>query len=85
MNASYILDFYARLKNNNNRIWFDAHKAEYQKVKAQVELITKNILKQLTVFDKTLINTTAKECIFRIYRDIRFRRRWRRGKRVCGA
>ena len=72
MNASYILDFYARLKNNNNRIWFDAHKAEYQKVKTQVELITENILKQLTVFDKTLINTTAKECIFRIYRDIRF-------------
>lgn len=72
MNASYILDFYARLKENNNRVWFDAHKDEYQVVKTQIEFSVEKILQQLSVFDMSLAHTTAKECIFRIYRDIRF-------------
>ena len=72
MNASHILDFYARLKENNNREWFEAHKLEYQRVKTTAEYATENILKQLSLFDKSLKTTTAKECIFRIYRDIRF-------------
>ncbi len=72
MNASYILDFYARLKENNNRVWFDAHKDEYQVVKTQIEFSVEKILQQLSVFDMSLAHTTAKECIFRIYRDVRF-------------
>lgn len=72
MNASYILDFYARLKENNNRVWFDAHKDEYQVVKTQIEFSVEKILQQLSVFDMSLAHTTVKECIFRIYRDIRF-------------
>ena len=72
MNASHILDFYARLKENNNREWFEAHKSEYQRVKTTTECATETILKQLSTFDNSLVTTTIKECIFRIYRDIRF-------------
>lgn len=72
MKATNILDFLARLKDNNNREWFGEHKEEYLLVKEQIEHSSEIILNHLKMFDESLQALTVKDCIFRIYRDIRF-------------
>jgi len=72
MNIEVILDFLKELKANNNREWFNTHKDSYLKAKSIFEeLVTKLILK-LGEFDEEVKYLTPAECIYRIYRDVRF-------------
>jgi uncharacterized protein (TIGR02453 family) len=69
---SETLQFLTALKGNNNREWFHANKPEYVKVRKNFEDFSAVLLDNLKTFDKTLQNIEIKQCLFRIYRDVRF-------------
>jgi uncharacterized protein (TIGR02453 family) len=64
--------FLSTLKRNNHRDWFHAHKSEYDKVRKNFEEFASVLLENLKSFDLTLQNLEVKQCLFRIYRDVRF-------------
>ncbi len=67
-----ILQFVDQLKRNNNREWFNENKDWYNKVRGDFEQLTAELIAEISGFDDELKSLTPKECIFRIYRDIRF-------------
>jgi len=66
------LEFLTKLKNNNNRQWFAANKAEYASLQADYMVWIEKILFEMVEIDSSLQFLSAKECVFRINRDIRF-------------
>ncbi len=68
-----ILDFLVNLNQHNNREWFQQNKAWYEEAKRKVEhFVDTKIIPQLAFDNPKLEAVTAKQCMFRIYRDIRF-------------
>lgn len=67
-----IVDFLRRLKDNNNREWFQAHKAEYMEVKASFDVFVEDLISRIGEYDETVRGLTPKDCTYRIYRDTRF-------------
>ncbi len=72
MNGKKILDFLKALAANNNREWFQAHKALYDEVRHDFENMVNKVIPEIYKFDQGIGLVTAKDCMFRIYRDIRF-------------
>ncbi len=66
------LDFLSRLKQNNDRPWFNDHKDDYQAALANFTDMVAILLHNISGFDETLIGVQPRECLFRIYRDVRF-------------
>jgi uncharacterized protein (TIGR02453 family) len=67
-----IFDFLKELKINNNREWFQEHKAEYQAAKTAFESFINDLIPRIRDFDPSIDMVTARDCAFRIYRDVRF-------------
>jgi uncharacterized protein (TIGR02453 family) len=65
--APTTFDFLRRLKKNNNREWFTAHKIEFQAVREEVISFFHTLTDRLKVHDDI-----EKMKFFRIYRDVRF-------------
>ena len=83
-----ILDFLTRLAENNNKPWFDAHKAEYLAVKQRFDDFSLRFLHGVEQFDPRVRNLTLKDITYRIYRDVRFTDdkrpyKWHMGTYVC--
>ena len=66
------LKFLKDLRKNNNKPWFDAHRQQYEDAKADFATFVQTIIDKQGDSDKTIANLTAKECMFRINRDVRF-------------
>jgi len=66
------LQFLVNLTKNNHREWFQNNKNEYVKIRRNFEEFSGVLLDNLKSFDKTLQNLDVKQCLFRIYRDVRF-------------
>ena len=64
--------FLSILKQNNQREWFHEHKANADKARKNFEDFANVLLDNLKSFDKTLQHIEVKQCVFRIYRDVRF-------------
>ena len=64
--------FLKELKQHNNKPWFDANRKKYEEAKADYLLFVEHLLAAVSKFDDSIGNLTAKECIFRINRDVRF-------------
>ena len=69
---STILSFLTQLQENNNREWFQANKAMYEAAKDDFETFINSLIPAIARFDESIKFITAKECIFRIFRDVRF-------------
>lgn len=67
-----ILDFLKSLSVNNNREWYHANKDYFTTAKQEFELFINMLIAEISSFDPSVKNVTAKESIFRIYRDTRF-------------
>lgn len=72
MNTKQILRFLCDVAANNNREWFHEHKSEFDKVKADFENGVNKLIVELSEFDPEVAHLTAKDCIYRFYRDTRF-------------
>lgn len=67
-----ILNFLSQLKENNNRDWFQTHKDEYEQCRKEYIAFLTELLPQMAAFDPRLAELEPKNCMFRIYRDVRF-------------
>ena len=66
------IKFLKDLKKNNNREWFDANRPVYDKAKADFDGFVEKLIAALIKTDPRLAGLQVKDCIFRIYRDVRF-------------
>lgn len=66
------LKFLSTLKKNNNRDWFQANKKEYDAVKKDFIDYVQKLIAGISTFDKKVSGLEAKNCVFRINRDVRF-------------
>lgn len=64
--------FLKDLKLNNNRDWFNANKHVYEKAKKEFEDFIDALIIKIGKFDPGIAHHKAKDCVFRIYRDVRF-------------
>ena len=66
------LSFLGDLQKNNNREWFQANKAFYEKAHCDVAELVQQLIHAVAQFDAENGLPDPKKCIFRIYRDVRF-------------
>lgn len=70
--SSSTIQFLSDLRENNNRDWFMANKPRYELAHKEFCAFVEALLLELAAFDPSVAHFTAKECVFRIYRDVRF-------------
>ncbi len=66
------IKFLKDLKKNNNKPWFDANRKRYEAAKTDFAGFIQKVIDQLGKKDKTIKDLVAKDCMFRINRDVRF-------------
>jgi uncharacterized protein (TIGR02453 family) len=68
------LDFLSELKNNNNKPWFDEHRKAYEAAKKDFEQFTGLLIERLATIDADVAaeHLEPKQCVLRIFRDVRF-------------
>jgi uncharacterized protein (TIGR02453 family) len=67
-----LITFLKALKTNNNREWFIDHKKQYELAKTNFTGFVEELISGIKKMDRSIGDLTAKECMFRINRDIRF-------------
>ncbi|EPG75607.1 PF09365 family protein [Leptospira fainei serovar Hurstbridge str. BUT 6] len=67
-----ILDFLKNLSKNNNRDWFKKNEITYRSALNEFYDFVDELILGIQTFDPSIRNRTAKECVFRIYKDVRF-------------
>ena len=67
-----VINFLKLIETNNDRDWFNANRPVYELAREQFELTLSSIIAGISSFDTSIGLLTAKECMFRIYRDVRF-------------
>lgn len=72
MNLLSIIEFLKELNVNNNREWFAENKNRYTNLKTYFEEVCKDLILKIAEFDEDIKNVEVKDCIFRIYKDVRF-------------
>ena len=64
--------FLKDLKKNNNKPWFEVHRKEYEAAKIDFAAFIQTIIDKHSKSDPTVKSIVAKDCMFRINRDVRF-------------
>lgn len=72
-NLGLTLVFLDELTRNNNKSWFDSHRPAYETARATFEQFINILIDDFRASDR-LEGLSAKSCMARIYRDIRFTR-----------
>ncbi len=67
-----IYNFLKNLSLNNNKEWFDANKDVYQSTRQKALHLTEVLINEIRSFDTNVPYIEAKDCLYRIYRDVRF-------------
>ena len=67
-----IIDFLKELKENNNRDWFKDNKSRYLEMKAIFDQFIEDQILRISTMDSALQGASAKNSVYRIYRDVRF-------------
>ena len=71
LDTKAVLDFLTRLRDNNNREWFEANRASYGTARAAFLGLVGSIIDNFDSVDD-LGDIGVKDCVFRINRDLRF-------------
>ena len=66
------IKFLKDLKKNNNKPWFDKNRKVYESAKADFATFIQAVIDLHSKKDPSIKNLLAKDCMFRINRDIRF-------------
>ena len=67
-----VLKYLHALSLHNDKVWFEAHKADYLKAKATVGELAVRLIEGIRSFDDTIGPLSVSDCTYRIYRDVRF-------------
>jgi uncharacterized protein (TIGR02453 family) len=85
MLAPQTLKFLTGLKKNNNKDWFDKHRAQYEAGRIDFSNFIQLVIDELQQLDPTITGLSSRDCMFRINRDIRFSKDKRPYKSNFGA
>lgn len=66
------INFLKEIKKNNNKPWFDKNRERYENAKSDFAIFVQQIIDKHAKKDLSLRELTAKSCMFRINRDVRF-------------
>lgn len=66
------LQFLHDLQSNNNKEWMDVNRKSYDAARQDFEQFVADLIGALAQFDPAIGELQAKQCIFRLHRDIRF-------------
>jgi uncharacterized protein (TIGR02453 family) len=66
------LKFLRDLKKNNTKEWFEKNRKVYEAAKEDFSLLINSVITQVSKKDAGVASLTAKDCLFRINRDVRF-------------
>ncbi|MCB0429699.1 MAG: DUF2461 domain-containing protein [Flavobacteriales bacterium] len=66
------LRFLKDLKANNNKEWFLENKQRYEDARVEFTAFVDDLIRLIAKFDPAIAHHQAKDCVFRIYRDVRF-------------
>jgi uncharacterized protein (TIGR02453 family) len=67
------VSFFKELAANNHKEWFDLNRKRYESsVKEPFKRFVQHVITEFTKLDKSFEDLEAKDCIFRINRDVRF-------------
>lgn len=67
-----VIEFLNQLEKNNNREWFQANKKQYDECRTKILFVTELLINEIRKFDREIPAMDPKDCLFRIYRDVRF-------------
>jgi|WetSurMetagenome_2_1015567.scaffolds.fasta_scaffold31725_2 uncharacterized protein (TIGR02453 family) len=67
-----ILRFLTQLNLNNNKEWFHSNRKLYEESRDKMLFYTEVFINEIRKFDDGIPALDPKECLFRIFRDIRF-------------
>ena len=70
--ANNIMPFLAALQQNNNKPWFDENRNWYKAAQADFNQLITDMIEILSDTEPKFSGLTAKECTYRIFRDLRF-------------
>lgn len=71
---SDVIAFLRQLEMNNDRVWFKAHREEYDAVRLPWEQDVERLIQLVGSYDVNVRGLGLKEAVYRIYRDTRFRK-----------
>lgn len=72
MLQSSTLKFLKDLQKNNNKPWFDSHRAQYEAGRSDFYAMVEKLITAISRFDAPIGQLSVKQCVFRINRDVRF-------------
>lgn len=72
MIQQHTFTFLKDLKKNNNKEWFDIHRPDYEIAKTNFRGFIDELIAGISKFDPAVKHLEAKNCVFRINRDVRF-------------
>ena len=72
MTLNKSLNYLRQLTVNNNREWYHANKDIFIDAKAEFENFVSLIIGEIRSLDNSIEHIEPKDCIFRIYKDVRF-------------
>ena len=67
-----VLNFLSEPKENNNKEWFDQNRSRYEASRKKVLFLTELVIHEIAKFDTEIGSQDPKNCVFRIFRDVRF-------------
>jgi uncharacterized protein (TIGR02453 family) len=69
-----VLPFLKDLMKNNDRNWFQHNRGRYLEAKGEFEEFIGHLIPRLAEIDRGISGLEPKQCVFRIFRDVRFSR-----------
>ncbi len=66
------IKFLKGLQKNNSKLWFEKNRSEYDTAKADFANFIQTVIDKHSKKDETIKDLKAKDCMFRINRDVRF-------------
>ncbi len=72
MDFEALVAFLAGLAQNNNRAWFDEHRATYERLRREFAGFVGQVIDGISAFDQTVAVVEPPDAMFRINRDLRF-------------
>jgi uncharacterized protein (TIGR02453 family) len=67
-----VLFFLDQIRENNTKVWFEDHRAEYDEANAIFKAFVEKLIVGIGEFDPSVRGLTTKDCMYRFYRDTRF-------------
>ena len=67
-----LFTFLRQLAKNNNREWFQKNKKWYDECREKMYFLTDVLINEIRKFDSSIPSVSPADCMFRIFRDVRF-------------